>query len=56
MGARGSVLVRREQGHPGWAATQVSEQVREQQQELELLGRSAQEPDWARREQVSDQR
>ena len=43
MGERGSVLVRREQWHPGWAATRVLEQVRE------LLRSSEQEP--VRREQ-----
>ena len=39
MGERGSVLVRREQWHPGWAATRVLEQVRE------LLRSSEQEPE-----------
>ena len=45
MGERGSVLVRREQWHPGWAATRVLEQVRE------LLRSSEQEPERVRREQ-----
>ena len=44
MGERGSVLVRREQWHPGWAATRVLEQVRE------LLRRSEQEPERDQRE------
>jgi hypothetical protein len=48
MGGRGSVLARQEQWHPGWAATRVLEQVREQ----ELLGRSVQEPERVQREQV----
>ena len=45
MGERGSVLVRWEQWHPGWAATRVLEQVRE------LLRRSEQEPERVRQEQ-----
>ena len=45
MGGRGSVLVRREQWHPGWAATRVLEQVRE------LLRRLEQEPKRVLREQ-----
>ena len=45
MGERGSVLVPREQWHPGWEATRVLEQVRE------LLRRSAQELERVRREQ-----
>ena len=45
MGGRGSVLVRREQWHPGWEATRVLEQVRE------LLRRLEQEPELVRREQ-----
>jgi hypothetical protein len=45
MGERGSVLVPREQGRPGWAATQVLEQVRE------LLRRLEQEPERVLQEQ-----
>ena len=45
MGERGSVLVRREQWHPGWAATRVLEQVRE------LLRRSVLEPKRVQQEQ-----
>ena len=45
MGERGSVLVPREQGRPGWAATQVLEQVQE------LLRRLVQEPERVLREQ-----
>ena len=33
MGGRGSVLARREQGRPGWAATRVLEQVRNSAQD-----------------------
>ena len=45
MGGRRSVLARREQWHPGWAATQVLEQERE------LLRSSVQEPERVLREQ-----
>ena len=45
MGERGSVLVPREPGCPGWAATRVLEQVRE------LLRRLEQEPERVLREQ-----
>ena len=37
MGERGSVLARREQWHPGWAATRVLEQVRSSVQEPERV-------------------
>ena len=45
MGERGSVLVPREPGRPGWAVTRVWEQVQE------LLRRSEQEPGRVRRAQ-----
>ena len=45
MGERGSVLVPREPGLPGWAATRVLEQVRKRMRRLE------QEPERALREQ-----
>ena len=35
MGERGQVLVPREPGRPGWAATRVLEQVRERMRRLE---------------------